>query len=757
MHLPLSSALTAKQRESHGTQPPFSIWAEPSRFPQRNSAHDECKTLPPAHTLVERFVQSHCRTGHMDSAIGALSRMRTPCSDGTYMSLLKACIKSKLLTHAKQIYTHIAHHQPRLTVLLGGYLIVTLAKCGALEDAVQVSRALPFRTVFSWTAIISAHVERGSWQQALQMHRYMHAEGIEPDSHTFVHLFKACGSLPDLARGKEFHADAHKKGLASVIFVGNTIVSMYGKCGAVLEAEDVFRTLSPPNVVSWNAMLSVLVEQGQGERALLLCRQMQKEAVTPNLLTYVTTLQACGILSEKNDELILEGKSLKVISLNIGQSLHVDAKRNGYAADVLVGTTLVSMYKKCRLLSTAESVFVTMNQRNMVSWTAMISAYVEHGHGDRALCFYRQMQVEGMSPNQLTYLFALQACGLISERIFVLNGVSMKMIALEIGRGLHTDACRDGFLADPSICSSLLSVYGKCGALEEAEGLFNTLTERNVVSWTAMLSAYVEHGQGKKALQLYKLMQEEGVTLDVVILLCVLQACSETGCLQTIEKLHFELVSAGHDCLPSAAATLIHAYGGCASMANAQAVFDRSDEPNVVLWNACLAGHAGEGNILAILQMFEKLRLSGLEPDEVTFSAILAICSYIGDIVLGLQSFISMIHDNSIYPDLRHYGIMVDLLGRAGSFNGVENMLTRMSMQADFTIWSSLLSACRIHCNVELATQAFDEAVKLQPKRALAYVMMSNIYADAGLHERAAEVEKIRLREGAWEAWQELE
>eukprot|EP00250_Pteridium_aquilinum_P009337 c18605_g1_i1 orf=96-2426(+) len=733
-------------RESHGTELPFSFRAQSRTLLNRSSGHDECRPCS------DKFLHSLCTTGHLDRALDALSRLHTSVSDATYMCLLKACIKSKLLTHVKKIHAHIAHHRPWLTGLLGGYVVVTLAKCGAPEDAAQVSHTLSHRTVFSWTAIIAAYVERGSWHQALQVQRCMQEDGIEPDSHTFVNLFKACGGLSDLAQGKILHADAHKKGLALVIFVGNTIVSMYGKCGAVLEAEDVFRMLSEPNVVSWNAMLSALIEQRQGERALLLYRQMQKEGVTPNLVTYVTTLQACGILAEKGDLSILEGRQVKIVSLMIGQAVHAEAGRKGFGLDVLVGTTLVSMYKKCGDLSKAENMFTMMIWRNLVSWTAMISAYVEHGHGERALCFYKQMQVEGMSPNQLTYLFALQACGIIAEKSLAMNGV-----ALEIGRGLHADAGRDDFLADPSICSSLLSVYGKCGALEEAEGLFNTLTLRNVVSWTAMLSAYVEQGQGKKALQLYKRMQEELVTLDVVILLCVLQACSKTGSLEVCDQIHFELVSAGHGCLLSVAATLIHAYGGCASTANAQAVFDGIVEPNVVLWNACIAGHAGEGNIFTSLQMFEQLKLAGHEPDEVTFTAVLSSCTYIGDNVLGLQSFVSMIQDSGVNPDLRHYGSMVDLLGRTGNFHGVDNMLRKMSTPPDFTIWFCLLGACRIHGNVELATQAFDQAVNLQPKWASAYVMMSNIYAEAGLHERSAEVEKTRVYEGAWEAWPELE
>ncbi|MCO5575705.1 hypothetical protein L7F22_029508 [Adiantum nelumboides] len=528
----------------------------------------------------DHLLQSLCKSGLLDRTVDALSHLHTLLVDSTYMCLLKACIKHRRPAHAKQVQAHIAHHQApaQFKGFLTGYLVITLARCGAVEDALQVALTLPRRNVFSWTAIISAYIDRGSWRQALHMYSRMDADGIQPDSHTFVSLFKAC-------------------------------------------------------------------------------------------------------------------------------------------ADVLVGTTLVSMYKKCGSLARAENVFSAIRHHNAVSWTAMLSACVEHGHGERALCLYKEVRVEGFTPNQLTYLFALQACVILADKGIGTNVLSMKVVALEVGQGLCMDARRDNFIEEPSISSTLLSLYGKCGALEEAEGLFNILSVRNVVSWTAMLSAYVEQGQSIKALQLFKDLKEESVLVDVVVLLYVLQACSETGSLSTCKQLHFEIVN-----------------------------------PNLIIWNACCAGDAGDERFSTSLQMFERLELAGLLPDEVTYSAALSACSYVGNISLGVEIFVSMIRDRGIHPDLRHYGTMVDMLVRAGNFHGVENMLERMSTEADYALWFCLLNACRIHGNIVLAKRAFDRAVKLMPNSASPYIMLSNIYAEAGLHELANEVENSRQTEGVWDA-----
>ena len=97
---------------------------------------------------------------------------------------------------------------------------------------------------------------------------------------------------------------------------------------------------------------------------------------------------------------------------------------------------------------------------------------------------------------------------------------------------------------------------------------------------------------------------------------------------------------------------------------------------------------------------------------------------------------------------------MLDLLGRAGNFTLIETLLDSLPMQADVAFWLCLLGACRQHCNVKLGKRAFDHAVHLQPKQAAAYILMSNIYAEAGLQDYAAAVEISRQKAGALvESW----
>lgn len=585
--------------------------------------------LPKVPWHRQEHIQSLCMQGHLDEAINLLVDTERALSDDVYLSLLKACNKSKTLSHVKRVHAHLIQFDTDFSSLLGDYLVMTLAKCGAIDEAWQIFGTFSHRTVYSWTALISAFVDIDCVPEAFDLYKRMQKDGVEPDSYTFVSFFKACGIAGDLREGKKLHAEARRRGYASDIFVCNTLVSMYAKCGAIHEAEDVFGTMLERNVVSWCSLLCAYVDNSQTEKALRLYRQMQSEGVSPDSRTYVSTLQACNILADKEEGVVSEGQSMKVRPLDIGRAIHADARRKGFMSDVFVGTALLGM-------------------------------------------------------------------------------------------------------------------YGKCQAINEAENVLCMLPERSIVAWNAMLTAYVELNMGKKALRSYRQVLKECDTLDDVTYLCILQACSETGFVEICKHLHFEVICAGLDNILSMVATLIHVYGSTASMVDAQVIFDELSGPHVAAWNASIAGNAGEGNPMNSLYLFETMKCTSVKADEVTFLLVLAACSHNGLVSEALEYFDSMTSDYYLTPDLRHYGIMVNLLGRAGNFRYIEGLLARMPMLANLTIWLCLLGACRLHSNLAVAKDAFKEAIRLQPKHHTAYVLMSNIYGDEGLQKFADEVEQLR-------------
>ncbi|MCO5596657.1 hypothetical protein L7F22_050725 [Adiantum nelumboides] len=680
-------------------------------------------TSTPLHDAHDNYsLQALCKSRQLGRALHAL--FLTP-SSGAYLSVLQACIQTKSLEHVRAVCAQIAHLHLHPSALLAGYLVVAFAKCGAIEDALHLSRRLSLRNVYSWTAIISACVDFGRGLQALELHQLMLDDGVEPNAPTFASLFKACGDVGNLAQGKVFYDAACKRGFLSHAFVASSIVCMYGKCGDLGNAEEVFSSIPQRNAVSWNAMLSAYVERGEAEKALLAYRQMQEEPGHCEELTFVITLKGVGIFSKKENSTRETRESPKAIALEIVRALHKDASCRGYASHDKLNNTLISVYGKCGAISEAERVFSSMTKRDLTSWNAMLSQYSKQEKAERALCLYMEMHEQGISPNTLTYVSALQACCNMAIRATL-----SKAMLLDVGRALHIDAQRKGILTDARVCNTLLCMYGKCGTIVEVEKAFEALSQRDVVSWNVMLTSYVEQNMEEKALMLYAQMAKQDILFDHVTFSCSLQACSVLGSLDICNKLHYDAVVCGHDQITSVTATLLQAYASCASMADAWAVWNNLSFSNIFSWTACISGYAGEGSAVMSLHMFLCLMLEGNKLDGVLVTSALSACTRGGLVAEGLELFESMHGELSVTPDEKHLNSLIDLFARAGDLRKVENILQRSSNNAGLTSWLHVLAACRVHGDLKLAEHAFDYAVYLQPEDSIAYVLMSAVCVD---------------------------
>ncbi|KAI5073851.1 hypothetical protein GOP47_0011864 [Adiantum capillus-veneris] len=670
----------------------------------------------------------------LDMAVNALIQLHTPQLTDTYFSILQACIKFKGLIQARRVHAHIISYGATVTSFLGDYLVMTLAKCGAVDDARRLYMTLPHPTVISCTALMSAYVECGQAQEALKMYCIMQEDDMEPDSYTFVSLLKAYEIIHDLNAGKLTHIHACKIGVTSIPHVCNSLIGMYGKCGALAEAENLFCLQCKSNIVSWTVMLSVYIEQGQAGKTLSMYRQMHEEGLSPDQFGYVFALQACSFIADQEWDLAMGGSSSSaLISVEVVQALHADALRNRYAFDVFVGTALLTAYGKCGTLVQAEHMFDMLLERNLVTWNAMISAYTDKGQEEKALLLYTKMQKGGVKPEQMTFVIAFQACGYLAEKATLPNGSLTKAMLLQILQALHLDFCiteqRESMVAS----TALLRSYAKCGAILEAEDIFGAFSHPDSVLWNAMLTSYIEQAQGEKTICLYIRMQEEHMAVDDATMMNVLLGCSETVNVEVCRHVHFGIISTKFDQSLQVAATVIHAYGNCSMVIDAQACFDAIAEPDVASWNACIADHAGEGSFEAAFCMFENLKLAGMGADEIAFTSILTACMHTGFITVGLVSYESMVADFRLTPDVQHYSILIDLFARAGDFKRIANILEQVQGQGNMKTWFFLLGACRTHGNIELAKQVFGYALDLQPKQAIPYVLMSNIYATAGL------------------------
>lgn len=658
-------------------------------------------------------------------------------------------------------------------VFVGNTLITMYGKCWSVKDAQDVFDGLADHGLVTWNSLLAAYVEQGQGESALQLYQDLLQEGVSADDRTIVVALQACGIEAEneelgkeiegstairvewLTRVKTIHHEISRKGYDANVFVGSTLISVYGKCGSLVDAQNVFDKLDDRTVVSWNAMLAAHVELGQAENVLTLYERMQEGGVSPSSRTFVSALQACGLLADKEEAVMLDGQCTKVDSLNLGMAMHAHTRIRGSESDVFVANTLMSMYGKCGKFAGAWSVFNQLCNRRTVSWNVMLAVHVEHGQAKECLQLYSQMLEEGVLQDRRTFVSTLQACGMLAEKEVevVVDGNTLKVESLSWVKAVHANVHSYGFSTDVFVGTTLISVYGKCGSTVDAWHVFNALPERNVVSFNAMLVAFVEQDQAEQALQLYTRMSEqEGTEPDEITVVCFLQACSRSGRLGVLRQTHEALlVSAGKQELSSLLGnTLISAYGRCGSLTEAQAAFDALPQPDVVSWNALIAAYARQGQSAACLGCYDRLCSAGVKPDGVTFLSLLSACSHAGLVDKGAEYFDLMTSRHGIAPETRHFDTMVDLFGRAGRFARVEALLLTMPGSPDLVMWLCLLGACRKHSNVVLGEQAFRGAVRLHPQHPAAYVLMANIYADAGLMDEAEKAAKLREAEGAW-------
>ncbi|XP_062222739.1 pentatricopeptide repeat-containing protein At1g33350 [Phragmites australis] len=413
----------------------------------------------------------------------------------------------------------------------------------------------------------------------------------------------------------------------------------------------------------------------------------------------------------------------------------------------------------------ARRLFDATPHPNVFLYSAILSAYVSASaaasspaHARDALALFLRMLRRGRpAPNQFVYPLALRAACAVGVLLV---------------RSIHSHACKSGFYGYDVIKTSLLDGYSRYGMMADARNLFDGLTERNVVSWTALVSGYARAGKAGDAIVLFEWMPErdvaawnaviagcaqnglfveavgifgrmvgEGFRPNATTISCALSACGHLGMLKIGKVIHGY---AWRTCVgfgSSVVNGLIDMYGKCGNLKGARWMFDEVSDRGLITWNSlinCLALH---GHNKCAISAFNAMRDEGVEPDEVTFVGLLNACTHGGFVDEGLRYFELMHHEYGIEPEIEHYGCIVDLLGRAGRFQDALNVINSMRVESDEVIWGSLLNACRIHRQLELAELAVRKLLELDPNNANYVVMLANVYSEGGFWE---EVRKVR-------------
>eukprot|EP01018_Ginkgo_biloba_P018837 Gb_05554 [translate_table: standard] len=675
------------------------------------NSSNQFTSLKNVHVLIHMPIFRHLRVEVYDATNSITAALKSqPRGDDTnaYISLLQACTEIKQLHqfHGRMLKFGFNEKIKLLTKLVSMY-----AMLGSMDNARLLFDKACSPNVFLCSAMINGYIRNGFCQEALTLYRQMKLAGIHPDKFIFSSIIKACADLAALQEGMEIHDDISRTGFVMDIFVENSLIAMYAKCRCIEIAREVFDKMSKRDVVSWNAIISGYVQNGLAKEALTLFSEMQPQGIKPDLATMGSVLSACGYLS----------------ALQQGKQIHGFMVRNGSYSDIVVGNSLVAMYGKCRSINVARQVFDKMSKRDVVSWTAMISGYVQNGLTNEALTLFHQMQLQAIKPNSIAIVSILPA---------------FAHSARQQGKCIHGYIFRRGFDSDVVVGTSLIDMYAECGSIEIARRIFDNMSDRNVVSWSAMIAGYAHNGDANEALTLLNKMQLHDIKPDLVAIVSVLPACAHLSALQQGKGVHGYTIRSGLETNVVVGNALVDMYAKCGSIDLARKWFDKMCERNVVSWSTMIAGYGMHGQGKDALALFSLMQHKGMKPDEISFISVLSACSHAGLVYEGWQCFNSMRRDYCITPQVEHYACMVDLLGRSGLLDEAHDFIKKMPIKPNGVVWTTLLGACGIHSNIELGELVAEHLFELEPENAACYVVLSNIYAEAG---RWDDVVKVRI------------
>ncbi|XP_062000500.1 putative pentatricopeptide repeat-containing protein At3g47840 [Rosa rugosa] len=614
--------------------------------------------------------------------------------------------------------THRANHVDMLEL---NSQLKQLVKIGNVKDARKMFDEMPKRDEVSWTNMISGYVGVSDSSEALALFSHMWVQpGLCMDPFLLSIALKACGLGRNLSYGEVVHGYSVKSGFVNSVFVGSALLDMYMKVGEIEKGCRVFDAMRLRNVVSWTTIITGLVRAGYNVEGLRYFAEMWRCGVQCDAYAFAISLKACADLG----------------ALKCGREIHTQTMKKGFDENSFVANSLATMYNKCGKLDYGVQLFANMRTQDVVSWTSIITSYFWTGQEDHAIKAFMRMQESGVHPNEYTFAAVISGCANLAR--------------VEWGEQLHANVLRLGLADSLSVGNSVITMYAKCGRLASASVVFHEMGRKDIVSWTTVIAGYSQAGYGEEAFKYLSWMRREEPKPNEYAFASVLSVCGSMAMLEQGKQLHAHVLTVGLDSEAMVQSALVNLYSKCGSIQEAAKIFDvtKAKDDDVISWTSMINGYAQHGYYHEAIDLFEKLPTVGLKPDSVTFIGVLAACSHAGLVDLGFHYFNSMSNEFKISPSKEHYGCMIDLLCRAGWLSEAEHMIKSMPVQQDDVVWSTLLTACRLHGDVDCGRRAAEEILKLNPNCAVTHITLAGIYAAKGMWREAAEVRRMMRSKG---------
>ncbi|XP_019454632.1 PREDICTED: pentatricopeptide repeat-containing protein At3g02330 [Lupinus angustifolius] len=639
--------------------------------------------------------------------------LRIPHDYATFAVVLKACSGIEDFGLGLQVHCLAIQMGFENDMVTGSALVDMYAKCKRLDDAFRVFHRMPERNLVCWSAVIAGYVQNDHFIEGLKVFKDMLKTGMGVSQSTYASVFRSCAGLSAFKLGTQLHGHALKTDFGYDSIVGTATLDMYAKCNSISDAQKVFRRLPNPTRQSYNAIIVGYARQDKGLNAINIFKSLQKSYLGFDEISLSGALTACAVIKGHLEGIQLHGLAIKC----------------GLGFNICVANAILDMYGKCEYLMEACLIFDEMERRDAVSWNAIIAANEQNGEVEKTLSLFVSMLQSTMEPDDFTFGSVVKACA--------------GRQALNCGTEIHGRIIKSGMGLDWFVGTALVDMYCKCGMLVEAEKIHDRIEEQTTVSWNSIISGFSSQKQGENAQRYFSRMLEMGVIPDNFTYATVLDICANLATVELGKQIHGQVLKLKLHSDMYIASTLVDMYSKCGNLRDSRLMFAKAPKRDYVTWSAMICAYAYHGLGEEAIKLFEEMQRMNVKPNHTIFISVLRACAHMDYVERGLQYFREMQSHYGLDPQMEHYSCMVDLLGRSGKANEALKLIESMPFEADDVIWRTLLSNCKIPENEEVAEKAADSLLQLDPQDASAYVLLSNIYANAGVWGEVAKIRTI--------------
>ncbi|KAF7123523.1 hypothetical protein RHSIM_Rhsim12G0156900 [Rhododendron simsii] len=587
--------------------------------------------------------------------------------------------RDRTIRDTKVLHTHFQKtNAVQFDIFAANSLVDAYCKSGHVLYAIKLFDQIPQRNTVTWNVMISGYNRNSLFSDAWRTFCGMHSSlRIELDEFTYGSALSACSALQSPFCGKQIYSLVVKNGFFSNGYVRSGMIELFATSSCLEDALRVFYDVSCENVVGWNAIISGAVKNKENWVALDLFREMRRLGLlTPNSYTLSSVLTACAALEE----------------LDLGKGVHGWVIKRGAGEDVFVATAIVSLYAKCGFMDEAMKEFSRMPVRNVVSWTGMISGFVQQGDSISALQFFREMRKMREEINNYTVTSVLTACA----------GPAMVKEAIQI----HCWILKTGLYSDAVVKASLIKMYSKIGEFVLSEVVFKETEDlKQLGIWGVMISAFARNESYRKAIDMFQRMLYEGLKPDEFCSSCII---SIVYLLNFGWQIHCYTVKAGLVLYVSVGSALCTMYSKFGSLVESYEVFQQIVEKDNVSWTSMISGFAENGHANQAFQLFREMLFEKNEPDEVTLAAVLTACSVIQSLNTGKE-----VHGYTLRRGMDKKilvcGALVNMYSKCGALDMAKKVFDMMPVK-DQVSYSSLVSGYAQNGCIEEALLLFHEA-----------------------------------------------